>query len=524
MPALSTRMRVVDRSPWIVIVLVAAAGCSSGQGTRPNAGTAGHGGGAGAGGSASLGGAGGTAGATGGTTSMGRGGATPTGGSGGATGGATSGGSGGGSGGMAAGGGATGGTTQLCSFQIDGAPSPAIPTVGIVDWSTDLGGLTSARIEFTLNDPAADEINRGSGGPIDVAGTQHRALMLGLKPARGYTYRIVATAGGKVCTSPDRTLTTGADPDAAKIVLTSTRNASAASAPAQGFIVTSDYGAMAAYIFDADGDVVWFADAPAASSRARMDWEGQNMWMLAVNGNQGGVGKVRRTSLDGTDVLDDVAGLQDAHHDLTVLPGGIVATVLWSGESTSASTLVERSPDGTIKTVGRIAENVFGTRTSYHANSVAYHVLDDTYTVGDLDSASFVKLTRAGTLLWRFTSNSLFGNHGHQLLDGGILVFKARMMPSPVYEYSLTEGPGTVSSFLIWSYTPTNGLGTTVLGDVQRLPNGNTLITYSEAGEMREISAAGELVRSFQVSSSTGARRRFGYADFREILYGPPLR
>ncbi len=307
-------------------------------------------------------------------------------------------------------------------------------------------------------------------------------------------------------------------------MLTSTQNAPAAPAPAQGFVVTSDYGAMAAYIFDADGDVVWFADAPAACSRARMDWEGQNMWMLAVNGNQGGVGKVRRTSLDGTDVLEDVAGLQDAHHDLTVLPGGIVATVLWSGETTSASTLVERSPDGTIKTVGRVAENVFGTRTTYHANSVAYHVLDDTYTVGDLASASFVKLTRAGTLLWRFTSNSLLGNHGHHLLDGGILVFKARMMPSLVYEYSLTEGPGTVSSSLIWSYTPTNDLGTTVLGDVQRLPNGNTLITYSEAGEMREISAAGELVRSFQVWGSTGTRRRFGYADFREILYGPPLR
>ncbi len=443
---------------------------------------------------------------------------------------------GGGSGGTTPTGGVAG--TQTCTFQIDGAPSPAIPTVGVVDWSTALTGLSGARIEFTLNNPAADEINRGSGGPIDIAGTQHRALMLGLKPARTYTYRIVATDGAKTCTSPDRTLTTGAGAGTSTTVLTLKRNAQVATAPAQGFIVTTNYSspASAAYIFDADGDVVWWTAAPVQCSRARMDWEGANMWLLAVNGNQGFTGQVRRTSMDGTTVLDRVAGLDNAHHDLTVLPGGVVATLLWSGETSAASDLIERSPDGTLKTVVRIADNVFPRKTEYHANAVSYHAADDTYLVGDLTGNGYVKLTRGGQPIWQFLvgcpSNSetkcaagdLLGNHGHHLLDGSLIFIKARVFPSPVFEYRLTETATSLSASQIWSYDPGNGIGTTLLGDVQRLPNGNTLITYSQNGEMHEVSPTGKLVQTIQTFNETGTRRSFGYADFRPTLYGPPLR
>jgi len=382
--------------------------------------------------------------------------------------------------------------TQTCTFQIDAAPSPAIPTVGIVDWSIERTSLTGARIEFTLNDPAPDEVNRGGGGPIDSAGARHRALMLGLKPARAYTYRIVATDGATICTSPDRTLTTGADPSTSTQALTLKRNAQVATAPAQGFIITTLYSVpSAAYIFDADGDIVWWAAAPDQSSRARMDWEGANMWMLNVNGNQGGTGQVRRTSMDGTTVLDRVAGLDDAHHDLAVLPGGVVATLLWSGETSAASDLVERAPDGTVKTVVRIADDVFPRKTEYHANAVSYRAVEDTYVVGDLTANGYVKLTRGGQVIWQFLAScptgsatkcaagDLVGNHGHHLLESSIVFFKARMYPSPVFEYRLTETATSLSASQIWSYNPGGDRGTGLLGDVQRLPNGNTLITYS---------------------------------------------
>jgi len=528
-------------------------GTSAGHGGDPTGGstTGGSGGGAlggtgGLGGSAESG-TGGVSGSSGAAGTDGSAGADDTGGTGGAgaTGGGTgAGGSAGQTGGAAGAGGSAGevggsagsggsagqtGTPEICSFEIEDSLSPAIPTVGIVDWSADLEGISAARIEFTLDDPAGDEINRGSGGAIDIAGQTHRALLLGLKAERTYTYRIIAQSGDTVCVSADRSLSTGAE-GRPNITHTVTRTAVDGAAPAPGFIVTTNYGFFA-YVMDTDGDLVWWASSPSSSSRARMDWEGEQMWMLKVAGTQGSPGEVRRVSMDGTDVLENVAGLENAHHDLAVLPGGSVATLTWTEEASAASELVERSPDGTVRTVVRLADNVFGTRSSFHANSIAYHALDDTFTVGDLDVVGYAKLSRGGELLWQFrggcpttpgpkcASGDLLGNHGHHLLeDGTFLFFKARQSPSIVYEYLLTETASSLSSTEIWSYDPGVTLASYVLGDVQRLPNGNTLIVYSTDAEMRELSPAGDLVQT--ITSNNG----FGYADFRETLYGPPPR
>jgi hypothetical protein len=77
---------------------------------------------------------------------------------------------------------------------------------------------------------------------------------------------------------------------------------------------------------------------------------------------------------------------------------------------------------------------------------------------------------------------------------------------------------------LIWSYSEP-GAFSMVLGDVQRLPNGNTLVVYSTTGRIHEVSPTGALVQMITVhqveSASPGT---FGYANFRETLYGPPLR
>ena len=399
-----------------------------------------------------------------------------------------------------------------------------------------LAGLSDASIEFTLDDPASTETNLGGGGPIDIAGQTHRALLLGLKPGRPYTYRIVARSGNTVCTSPDRSLTTGVLAANGPTIMR-TVTAPVGSAPAQGFIVTTDYNSSTAvYIFDADGDIVWRADGPVPSSRARMDWEGANMWMLQADGTQGSPGEVRRISMDGTDVLAHVAGLDQAHHDLTVLPGGIVATLVWTGEASAASTLVERSPDGTLKTVARIDQSVFPPASTYHANSVAYHVVDDTYTVGDLNAVGYVKLTRGGKPLWQFlatckgapgpkcATGDLDGNHGQHLLDDGSFYFFKATTYSLAEEYSLQESASTLSASMLWSYDA-HGPSTVILGDVQRLPNGDTLITYSLAGEMREISPAGAVVQTIQsFGGQFASKREFGYADFRQSLYGPPPR
>jgi hypothetical protein len=434
------------------------------------------------------------------------------------------------------------GTPEVCRFELSGALSSVIPTVGVVDWSTDLEPLHAARLEFTLNDPKPGEINTGSGGPVDITGTRQRALMLGLKPERTYTYRIVAESGTTVCASPARSLTTGSAAGAPVV----SRTVHDAAARARGFIVTSGGyaftggGVRLAYIVDADGDVVWWAPAPQQCSRALLDWEGATLWMVDTNPTVASRGKVRSVGMDGHSAVNEVAGLPTAHHDLTVLPGGVVAALVWSDDGSSSSDLVERFPDGTARIVARLDSSVFpASAGEFHANALLYHAADDSYTVSDLFARAYAKLTRAGELLWQFGGDcegapapkcagaAWDGNHGHHLLDDGSLLFfsASHSDASRTYEYRLTESDAALEASLVWSYAAAD-TRSVILGDVQRLPNGNTLVVFSTAAEIHEVSPAGQLVQVIGavVPPDAVASPSFGYANFRESLYGPPLR
>jgi hypothetical protein len=109
-------------------------------------------------------------------------------------------------------------------------------------------------------------------------------------------------------------------------------------------------------------------------------------------------------------------------------------------------------------------------------------------------------------------------NHGHHLVDDGSGTFlffnNATSGASTAFEYKLSE-TGTFSATKSWSYSP--GTSSNVLGDVQRLPGGNTLVTFSVAGVIDELDPSQKLVQS--LSASAG-----GYVEWRETLYGPPPR
>jgi hypothetical protein len=56
------------------------------------------------------------------------------------------------------------------------------------------------------------------------------------------------------------------------------------------------------------------------------------------------------------------------------------------------------------------------------------------------------------------------------------------------------------------------------LGDVQRLANGNTLVTYCNAGVLHEVDASKALVQTWTFSGAVG------YSEHRTSLYGAPER
>jgi hypothetical protein len=423
-----------------------------------------------------------------------------------------------------------------CSFSVTtNIISPKMATVGIVEWSTTLPNLASASIVYALNGAGDGVLNSGGAAPVDLTKANYRTLLLGLKQQSGYTFHIQATdANGVTCTSPNYALPlTGVLLGAPPIDRTAVNPA----AQAGGFIVTSSGLTYAnfAIIIDADGAIVWYAPAPTQCTRARMDYEGANMWMVRAN-EDNSTGEMRFVSMDGLTTMTDISGLADAHHDFAVLPGKIAAMV-WAGTAIDAeSNLVEMSSDGlgSPATVFQIGSNLYvgGTQPyqAYHCNSILYHPADDSFTIGDRYPNLYVKVSHAGAVQWQLggsCANAPAGpaycveevwqvNHGHHLLDDGtMLIFNNNTEgASEVRQFQLdTNGALTATEVKDFKY---DDISVPVLGDVQRLPNGNTLITYSTAGEILEVDPSWAPVQTI-----TGTQ---GYADWRATLYGPPDR
>jgi hypothetical protein len=425
---------------------------------------------------------------------------------------------------------------------VTSSASTKMGTVGVVEFSTTLANMTGANIVYTLDNAASGVLNKGGTAPVNLKNTNNHTLLLGLKPSSSYTFHIEATSSTATCKSDDKKLTTGTLSGAPTV----TSKITNASAVANGFIVTCTQGMgggfggggdSSAFIFDADGTVVWAASAPASCSRARMDYEGVNMWMLGLNVSNTG-GEMRFVSMDGQTSKTNISGLSSAHHDFTVIPGKIVA-MLWSTSGTDPeSNLVEMSSDGSGSptTVFKIGSNLYAGGQSalgagsnaYHANSILYHADDDSFTISDRNPNLFIRVSHKGAVAWQFggsctnapaskcVSGSWKVNHGHHMLDDGTFLFfnNGQGGSSHVFEYKLSTS-GTFSATQVKDLN--TGGSSASLGDVQRLSGGNTIVTVSNTGNMTEYDSSWGTVRTMSISA-------LGYADWRETLYGEPSR
>jgi hypothetical protein len=315
---------------------------------------------------------------------------------------------------------------------------------------------------------------------------------------------------------------------------------------AQGFIVTtSGLGLLTrerdlpnVFIFDTDGDVVWWTPPVIQdASSARMSWDGKTM--ISVHAYPASVFSV---SMDGM-TTREISKLARAHHDLTVLPdGGIVTIASLSNEPPS---IVELKADGSVVSIVPDLSTLFDP-DAFHPNAIHYHPEDNTFTLSDLELNGFVKFTRSGELLWQLGGTHpladsfelegiepWIGNHGHHLTaDRRFLFFNnfnggVNAQPSTIYELLLDESDWTATK--TWEYRGDDVNYSAQLGDVERLPNGNTLITYSNAALIVEVTPAGQVVQSFAndmflPDGSSSPVGLFGYASYRSSLYGPPPR
>ncbi len=370
-------------------------------------------------------------------------------------------------------------------------------------------------------------MNRGGEAPVNLSNVNYRTLLLGLKQARDYRFHIEATLDNSTCVSPRYTLPrTGSYAELPAISVSVAR----ASKREPGFIVTSSGMSRpsGAFIIDADGEIVWYFAAPSSPTRALMDYEGEHMWMLALNLLNSG-GEMRYVSMDGKVVQLNVPGLETAHHDFTIMPGGKVAALGWSEPGIDPeSELLVWSPDGSVTRPFKIGSNLLRS-DSFHANAIHYIENDDSFTISDLNPNAMVKVSAQGTPEWqlggscedapsgdRCSPGTWEISHGHHLLEDGTFVFfnNTNTEKSHVLQFQLESNTDTFLATQQKDYVGT--AYTSNLGDVQRLPGGNTLVTYSAQGKIVELDSAWNEVQTFSV--------RIGYTSFRPSLYGHPPR
>ena len=497
-------------------VLLAGVGC--GPSSSGDSGTAGTGAGTAGTGPAGASGAAGQAGSgAGGASAAGAGGASPTGAGGmagvgvaGSTGtaGTAAGGRGGagGPGVAGTGGGASGSATFTVQVSLANAMMSAAPgTIGIVTWTVNVGSLTEAHIDFGL------DTSYGMTAPVDLALADHKTLLLGMKPAKLYHFRVVARDATMTYTSNDYTVMTG---PAATTVSISRFQVMNATARKRGFIVTSYWsgtGAAVPFILDADGEIVWWGrSGPSGGiARAVMSADGKNMWMTSANNNGAAIQRMTMDTLTAQTYTGTIGS-----HDLTPVSGETMAFLEY-GES-DCDSIYEIDPSGTKREIFE-SQGVVNA-TGCHANALRYSQKEDVYTFSDVRQDVFV-VSRAGAVMWRLSQRVSGGamtwggaQHGHHLLDNSIVIFAnsgTSAMVSAMIEYSLTGQEMRRFS---------SGEFSANLGDVQRLPGGNTLVTFSNASSIKEIDAQGNVV--LQINGASGTR--FGYALWRETLYGPP--
>jgi hypothetical protein len=404
--------------------------------------------------------------------------------------------------------------SQLASDVDSSAPT----TVGIVTWSFDGEAVSDAVIDFGL------DTSYGLQAPVDLAETDYRTLLLGMKPNSRYHFRIVATAGGTSHASDDYTIDTKALPSSTPVQSFEIRDQTSYQ---RGFIIFTFWqgpGSQTAYIIDADGDIVWwYTPGINGMGRAVMSADGKTMWMITAS-NSGA--PLHRVTMDGLNpqTLSNAVG----SHDIFPVEGSTMVYLDY-GES-DCNSAFEIDDSGTTKEVFELSDyvsggGVGGLGLACHGNSVRYDRDSDMYVVSSLNDDVFIFPRSGGppTRLSQLVSggNASWGGtqHGTYLRSDSILIFAndegsatggfSSGGPSTILEFSLANGQE------LWRYESSDY--TANLGDVQRLPGGNTLVTFGNASIVRQIDSQQETVMQFTAGSSS-----FGYAQWRPSLYGPP--
>jgi hypothetical protein len=434
-----------------------------------------------------------------------------------------------------------------CKFEVKAALAPAMPTVGIVEFSASglHQSITGAVVQFGI------DLDHVLEAPVDLNAASYRTLLLGMKSATKYWVKVGVSSSSEHCYSPPVELTTGGLRAGVLPLIETAVHAP----PTSGFIV----GAQGpnAIIFDQDGDVVWGYSFQSAGSfapscgagggvtrifAAKLSYDGR--YMLARDLGPfdcGNGGSFYRVALDGSS-LERIDLLGGDHHDFTVTPSGIA--YIAKEEKGGYDKIYVANTDGSDARELLDLEHVVDVypkgggpgEEKSHFNSIHYWEERDVYTVSNRESDAIVEINGDGTIargvgksakaqFITLLAESTMGQtetplwrvqHGHDwYAPDKLLVFSnGDFIGGQANALHYTVNDDGIAQ-LDWSY---NGMGNSVTqGDIQMLPNGHVLVCASNGGRLQEIDENRELIVQYHAPSEG-----FGYVMYRPTLYGAP--
>lgn len=411
-----------------------------------------------------------------------------------------------------------------------------IPTVAWVTWETDEPG--TSWVEYG---PTRD-LGR-STVPSDAETTAHAVILAGLTPRSTWYWRAVSEVGGERLEGAVEAIETGVSPRDLPAVTAGTYDA-ALSQP--GYTLTTSLGDPSwVILFDTDGQPVWWQQAPEQSviAQVRLSPDGTSVLYNIASLNFGeDIGVIRKVRLDG-ELLSETR-TEWGHHDFVGLPeGGAFAYIAadirpWTDDEGHERNVVgdaivevpEGAVDGSDSTwvwstwdhfaveVNPQVDNDFYPQGLdwTHSNSLKFD--DGHYALSVRKENAFVKVERAtGDTVWQIggvgsewtqtEGRAFVGQHSPELLEDDTFILfdngdvDIRGAYSEAVEYRMDKDAQTFTP--IWSYDYDEQISSYLLGDVERLENGNTLVAWGSGGTITEVTPSGEM--AFQVSLAIGS-------------------
>ena len=420
-----------------------------------------------------------------------------------------------------------------------------IRTVLRVTWETGQG--SDVQVLFSAEDAQVEQTTAP-----ELEGSPGEVLLVGLPQQVDISFRLVADQDGDAVCSDLYQATTGPLPSGLPALDVQIADGTETS---PGFVVVpiNDDQATWQAIIDRFGRYVWASNQVSRDSRVRLSLDHESVLYLVPGKTDGSVAPgIGRMDMDGT--ISNFYSFDDVWVDFVELPDGTLLVLqedirsmddqgverLFRGDA-----LVELPPDGAATTLWSsfdaytpdlsteymitLASDGREVEDWSHCNGLAYSQDDDRiFITSSQFQAVFAVDHATGDTLWALSQDSDDWNTDHSvplfsaphsvqpLENGGMLVFN-RFLDfqncSNATEIQLNEETRVATVTRIMESE--DCIHVSYLGSAERLPDDNTIISWSSAGQIDEFQPDDTV--SLRINLPLGGQ--FGFATWVDSLY-----